>query len=979
VHQTNHIRFDKNVKTFSLIAGDSLYAFCISPELTLEHLYWGKNIRNDFDLRYLSQSCRMSHFNTVEVAAANFDGRIVLEAETLEEVQKSWKMNRSVSSDDDGYFQKRRLENYSWRILSKAMMSQKPNETTSRLKSHSVTFDVPSKSEIPSIEVGGEAAGSIQSRFRSASNPVANASFTMGGESKFSFNQDTLNEFMQLNAMTKFVQSDSPVPAKSLESLVGQRGQIRHHANKQTFDRQLGKIGKGLLCSEYADHGTGDFRSPSFIVVDNLNGSSISPLKYKRHRIFQGKVPMPDNLPGIRCYDRSEASTLIVTLTDSGSGLEVDLVYVAMHNYDCITRRAVFRNSHTQSHSSSTSRSSSQRDYSKVVQKASSATIDFECPSDDFHMVQLSGTWARERNVLETKLFHGMHSFGSTRGVSSHHHCPFAAITIGLPSETKGEVKGFSFVYSGNFLVEAEVTEMGRLRFNMGIHPMGMQWYLKQKGEFNTPEVVMVRSSEGLGGMSRSFHRLFLDRLIPRNWSDDNPPVLLNSWEAKYFHVNHQNIVELARQSAKVGIDMIVLDDGWFGDRSDDKKGLGDWFVNLEKFPNGLKPMVDEINSLGLKFGIWIEPEMVSEQSMLFTSHPDWYLHVPFRPRQLGRNQMVLDLSRQDVRDYLFEVICSLLQSANIEYVKWDMNRPLTEVYSLAAGSEEVWQAEISHRYILGLYDLQRRITEAFPHILLENCASGGGRYDPGMLYYSPQVWSSDNTDALVRMKIQYGTSFIYPARTAGAHVSTVPNHLTGNVTRLRTRGFCAMSGTFGYELDIGVVTPAEMLIYQKQVEFYRMIAHIVRWGDLYRLWNPFKMPFAAWMYVTLDKSEAVVFVFSMNSDHWSNIVPRLMLQGLDPDTEYEITEPAPNNLTQSNGNYLIIETEVPVYQLGVSSVVLTGDILMNAGLPVRFYSLDDSVVFVLRKSLGIASPASVVSRNNYSSPGAFGLPHIAT
>lgn len=420
----------------------------------------------------------------------------------------------------------------------------------------------------------------------------------------------------------------------------------------------------------------------------------------------------------------------------------------------------------------------------------------------------------------------------------------------------------------------------------------------------------MVRSSEGLGGMSRTFHRLFLERLIPPNWSDLNPPVLLNSWEAKYFHVNHNNILDLARHAVKVGIDMIVLDDGWFGQRDDDKTGLGDWIVNLEKFPHGFKPLVDEMNEMGLKFGLWFEPEMVSEQSMLFTSHPDWYLHVPNRPRQLGRNQMVLDLSRQDVRDFLFHALSQVLSSANIEYVKWDMNRPLTEVYSLAAGSEEVWQAEISHRYVLGVYDLQRRITSAFPHVLLENCASGGGRFDPGMLYYSPQIWTSDNTDALVRMRVQYGTSLVYPARTVGAHVSTVPNHLTGNVTRLRTRGFVAMSGTFGYELDITLASPAELVAYQKQIEFYKLIAPIVRYGDMYRLWSPFKLPLCSWMYVSRDKSEAVVFAFSMNSDHWSNLVPRLTLKGLDPDAIYEITEPAPNNLTQSTGNMLIIETE---------------------------------------------------------------------
>ena len=292
-----------------------------------------------------------------------------------------------------------------------------------------------------------------------------------------------------------------------------------------------------------------------------------------------------------------------------------------------------------------------------------------------------------------------------------------------------------------------------------------------------------------------------------------------------------------------------------------------------------------------------------------------------------------------------------IADSANIEYIKWDMNRPLTEVYSAATLSHEVWQAEISHRYVLGVYELQARITQAFPHVLLENCASGGGRFDPGMLYFSPQIWCSDNTDALARMRIQYGTSLAYPARCIGAHVSTVPNHITGNITRLRTRGLVAMCGTFGYELDIASASSADLLYFQKQIELYKSIAHIIRWGDLYRLWNPFKVSLAAWMYVTRDKSEAVVFAFSANSDHWSNLVPRLLLQGLLPNEEYEITEPLPNNVTQSSGNLMIIESEVPVFQLGVThSVVLSGSILMKAGLPVKFYTLDDSVVFVLKK-----------------------------
>jgi alpha-galactosidase len=583
---------------------------------------------------------------------------------------------------------------------------------------------------------------------------------------------------------------------------------------------------------------------------------------------------MPDHLPGIRSTDESEASTLIVTMSDIGSGLEVDLIYVVLHEYDAVMRRAVFRNVDNDNYSRMGDR------IGKVVQKACSFTIDFELGADPFHMLQLSGSWGRERYMVETKLSHGMQSFGSMRGVSGHQHNPFAVVTVGPPSETQGEVKGFSLIYSGNFLFEAELGEMGRLRVNMGIHPMGLQWYLKPGGVFNTPEAVLVRSNKGLGGMSRVLHRLFLDKLIPHTWADDGPtPVLLNTWEARYFNVNHDNVVEMAKQAARVGIDLIVLDDGWFGKRNDITTSLGDWTADLTKFPLGLNGLADAVNAAGCKFGLWIEPEMVSEDSSLHSMHPDWYLRVPGRPRQIGRNQFVLDLSRKEVRDYLFEAIRIILSNANIEYVKWDMNRPLTEIYSQRVNDQmigtSVWQSETSHRYVLGLYELQGRITKAFPNVLLENCSSGGGRFDPGMLYFSPQIWCSDNTDALVRMKIQYGTSLAYPARCVGAHLSCVPNHITGNTTRLRTRGFVAMSGTFGFELDLCAASAIEKLQYKELVACYRTFSSTIRFGDLYRLWNPFNNTFAAWMYVTRDKRDAVVFAFSLNSDHWSNLVPR--------------------------------------------------------------------------------------------------------
>ena len=565
-----------------------------------------------------------------------------------------------------------------------------------------------------------------------------------------------------------------------------------------------------------------------------------------------------------------------------------------------------------------------------VINKACSLTADYESDVGSFHLTQLSGSWGRERYIVETKLSPGTQSFGSTRGVSSHHHNPFCAISIGPPSETTGEVKAFTLIYSGNFLVEAEINEFNRLRVNMGINPMEFQWHLAPGAEFSTPEALMVRSDEGMGGMSRTQHRIINDRLVPRTWAHDAPPVLVNSWEAMYFNVNHENIMKLAIDSVRVGCDLVVVDDGWFSNRLNINSSLGDWTVNTEKFPRGLAGLADDLNNLGMKLGIWIEPEMVSEESALYQAHPEWSLHVPGRPHQLGRNQMVLDLSRADVRDHIFNQIHHLLSSANIEYVKWDMNRPLTEVFSL---QQNAWQSEISHRFVLGVYELQQRMVEAFPHVLLENCASGGGRYDAGMLYFSPQIWCSDNTDALCRMKIQYGTSLAYPARTVGALISCVPNHITGNSSRVRTRGLVAMSGTYGFTLDLSTISFPEHLQFKEQTAVYRQIAPIIRDGDLYRLWSPFKVPYAAWMYVSRDKREAVVCAFSVNSDHWSNIVPRLMLRGLNPETEYEISEPIPNNVQQQVDNLKIIETLGNLQNVFSSSVNLRLRTCLPAGL----------------------------------------------
>ena len=546
--------------------------------------------------------------------------------------------------------------------------------------------------------------------------------------------------------------------------------------------------------------------------------------------------------------------------------------------------------------------------------------------------------------------------------MTGHQHGNCCFISRGEPREQSGETVGFSLLYSGNFLIEAQVNETGRLRVNVGIHPETFSWFLRAGDSFSTPECVIVRSDSGMGGCSRTLHRLFTDLLIPTDPSSARPPVLLNTWEAQYFSINGESVVAMAKhiKDKEVGIDLIVIDDGW--NRDDDLSGLGDWIVDETKFPQGFRRVSDELNAVGIRLGLWLEPEMVSISSNLNQRNPEWALRVPDRALQVGRNQVVLDLSRGDVRDYLFATISRLLHSANIEYLKLDMNRPLAEIYSQAMPPERlcadlcttdkcapmIWQSEVAHRYVLGVYELLHRVRAAFPHVIIETCASGGGRLDPGMLFYSDQVWISDNTDALSRLKIQYGASYVYPCRCLGAHISSVPNHITGNTTRLRTRAFVALSGTFGFELNIFEATQAELDFYRAVVLLFREIQPIVFLGDFYRLWNPFIVPYAAWMFVSRDQRDAVVFAFSLNSDHFSNLVPRLQLQGLRRDAEYEVLEPIPNNVSQGRGNLRIVESSTPCYQLGYESCVLTGGILMSCGLPVRFYTLDDSVMFRL-------------------------------
>ncbi|MBR1567862.1 MAG: alpha-galactosidase [Lachnospiraceae bacterium] len=620
------------------------------------------------------------------------------------------------------------------------------------------------------------------------------------------------------------------------------------------------------LPMEYPCFGIGDYRESAFQILD-VNGMSTCDLRYVSYEILDGK-PELSGLPATFATDDSPASTLKIRLIDEPEDLEVELLYTAFEKLDVITRSVLVRN-----------RSSRLIQLARVL----SACVDFD--TDRFDMITLNGSWARERAVERCRLHHGKQSVDSCRGESSHQNNPFTALCEQNTDEDRGEVFGFNFVYSGNFLSQAEVTQHKKTRYVMGINPLDFAWVLEPGETFTAPEVVMVHSTEGLGGMSRTFHDLYRRNLIRGEYKEKRRPILINNWEATYFDFDTEKLIAIAKEAAKYGIEMLVMDDGWFGHRDADNSSLGDWFVYEKKLAGGLKHLVDEVNKLGLKFGIWFEPEMVSPDSELYKAHPDWAIQVPGRPLTLCREQYVLDFSRKEVRDYIYDMIRKILDSANIEYIKWDMNRQLTEVGSAYLPQNR--QRELWHRYVLGVYELMDRLTTDYPHILLENCSGGGARFDPGMLYYSPQIWCSDDTDAIERLKIQYGTSMCYPCSAMGAHVSDCPNHTVGRSAPFATRGHVAMVGTFGYELDITKIPQENRDEIPAQIEEFKKYNPLVRTGDQYRIGNMFEdNTWDAWMFVSKDKKEAV-FEFIQVLGRPNERSRRIHLKGLDPDTYY--------------------------------------------------------------------------------------------
>lgn len=665
------------------------------------------------------------------------------------------------------------------------------------------------------------------------------------------------------------------------------------------------------LPSEYPSYGMSDFRPPA-LELRNADGSSLVDLRFIESRVFPGK-PGLEGLPAVYVESEDEAETLELTLADKQTGVEVVLLYTVFRHSDALARSARICN----------------RGQEAVrLEGALSMGIDFR--DSGYHIISLSGAWGRERRLNRQPLKAGSFLIESTRGESSHQQSPFLALAEPDCNETSGSVYAFSLVYSGNFLARAEVDPYSTTRVLMGINPFDFSWLLEPGEDFQTPEVVMVHSYTGLGDMSRNYHKLYRTRLARGLWRDKERPVLVNNWEATYFDFDADKIVSIAKAGKEAGAELFVLDDGWFGHRDSDNSSLGDWFVYKEKLPLGLEDLAKRVNEEGLRFGLWFEPEMVSPDSELYRNHPDWCIHVQGRKRTEIRNQLVLDISRKDVRDYVVNGLIKLIKSCPIAYIKWDMNRPLTEMGSAALPPER--QRELAHRYCLGVYDMMERVCSAFPEILFESCSGGGARFDPGVMYYMPQAWTSDNMDPLERLKIQWSTSLVFPASMMGAHVCSSPNHSTGRETPLATRAAVAMSGAFGYEVDLSQFSAEEMEEVRVQVAFFKEIRSLVQFGDFYRLRSPYETREGSWMYVSPDKRE--VFVMYCKIRNQTNPpVSVLKLDGLDRQYRYRIVEGFREGL----------------HPLQAKCEILGGDFLMKAGLAVpRIHGQLQTVVWRL-------------------------------
>ncbi len=639
----------------------------------------------------------------------------------------------------------------------------------------------------------------------------------------------------------------------------GFSGNIYEAENERTYSLNT-------LPQEYSTSGVGDFRI-SAISVTHEDGSNALDLRVREYQIKKGKYEIP-GLPAVYAKE-DEAETLEITLKDTATEAEVILKYGVFEKEDVITRSVVVKNSGKTP---------------IVINKVHSMCLDI--PYGDWEWMHFYGRHTMERQAERVPVLHGISESSSSRGTSSHHQNPAVLLCEKDCTETNGHCIGAALMYSGGFQAQVEKDQLEQVRLVMGIHPDTFEWTLEAGEAFYTPEVILSCSTTGFAKLSQNFHRIIRNHVCRGTYQLSSRPVLINNWEATYFDFNEEKILNIARQASKLGIDMMVLDDGWFGKRDDDCSGLGDWFVNEKKLNGGLKALVEKINAMGMKFGLWFEPEMVSEDSDLYRNHPDWAIQIPGRKPMRSRYQLVLDMSNPEVVDYLYGVMSAILRENHIEYVKWDMNRSISDWYTATLSRGR--QMEMPHRYVLGLYELLEKLTSEFPDVLFEGCSGGGGRFDAGMMYYCPQIWCSDDTDAHERTFIQYGTSFFYPTSTVGSHVSAVPNHQTGRITSIETRGVVAMAGSFGYELDLNQLSEEEKTVVAKQVTHYKEYQSLIYNGDYYRLANPFEDGMSAWSWISEDKKTILVQGVLFRAK--PNVLRKtLRLMGLEAKKNYKI------------------------------------------------------------------------------------------
>ncbi|KAF4677433.1 Vacuolar protein-sorting-associated protein 28 [Perkinsus chesapeaki] len=977
------IIYDRLQRIFRLYTTDSMYAFRITTTGQLEHLYWGPSIPPEDDLTFLSlNSLTMAspfdptgQAEPVGIRELTSDMGKKLQVEDLSERWKTYTKEAKSGIGEDV-----RRENAFWRRWRMAQLGRsdspkveigadldgqggeikaKRDRTVNPLKLRSNTLDLEVCEEDKPL-----GCGKSDGRGAPDAAPVGRISSPLGTLRHDRKAQDgsptkALPSWVHQHARRQRSSSAAVGPMLERGKSVGHGRRFTTHAGRPSSpsrsEEEAGAthvtqqiMGKNSLMLEYSDYGTGDYRLPSFKVRYNaesrLGHSDISPLEYRDHIIVRGKpliVGDPDaSLPQVRCENQMDAVTLELNLQDRVSGLVVTLYYSVFPEWDVLVRRAKMTNP----------RSSGS---AVGIDRFVSVTSDFE--AGNYYFTHFGGSWGREGQRMSQELMAGAMSIGSTRGVSSHMHNPMGIISKGAYNEDAGYHWGFIFMYSGSFLIECEINETNRLRVNVGFNPMTFKWKLFPGESLSTPETLIIFSSSGATGLTHKCHRILQDRVMPPRWRYTRPPVVCNTWESMYFNITDDRVMQLAKHAAAVGAEMVVIDDGWFTNRNDDTGGLGDWEVDKEKLPLGIPHLCNAINQLGLAFGIWIEPEMASPGCHLLQKYNDCTLQAKNRPMTMRRHQFLLDFSQERVRRYVLKKLRGLLSCCNIAYVKWDMNRHLTEAQS-ALLSDDRPQGETMHRHMLGVYQVLDSITSEFPLVRFETCAGGGGRFDAGMLYFGPQIWASDNTDACCRARIQAGLSVGYPMITMGSHITATPNHQTGRILPGNVRGVMSMLGAMGVELnlmkaDVELLTEIRALlhVYKTTLDF-----NLLR-GKFYRLWDPFDAhstqvygaEVTAWMQVAEDQSRAVVMACLLHLKEVGKIIPRLQLKGLSEDTLYEIIDLAPSSYVRNPQTLQVVCNPVPVSKF--SGVQLMGVTLMKAGLPLQFLFDGDCSLFEIR------------------------------